>query len=204
MTTGEWINVSSIFVTAVATVAVAFFTQRLYRATNRLWEAGQEQTKVAIAAANAAERSAATLVDNERPWVGPKTVAGPPTLSASNLLAETVYVVIVNTGRMPAQQMKARFEGYIKDKDVLPSEPDTSNVPAKALFPGIEDFYYPFRGELSSTDYDGIANGSRVAWIVGRIEYLDSRGGAHHSTIRTQWDCQRHAFVPSMTGNEAT
>jgi hypothetical protein len=38
-------------------------------------------------------------------------------------------------------------------------------------------------------------NGGRVAWVVGRIDYFDSRDEPHHSTVRTQWDCQRRAFV---------
>jgi hypothetical protein len=197
----------SVVVTAAATIAVAAFTCCLYRATNRLWEAGGEQIKVATKAANAAETAAKTLVDNERPWVGPRTVACAPPLSAGNDIAKSVCVVIVNTGRMPAQKMRARFEGYIRDKDVLPPELDTTLTPAKALFPGINDYYYPFRdyrGPLSSTDYDGIVGGGRIAWVVGRIDYLDSRGDPHHSTVRTQWDCDRQAFVPSDTGNEAT
>src|SRR5690348_5461955 len=91
----EHATVLSAIVTALATVAVALFTNCLYWATNRLWEAGQEQTKVASIAANAAERSARALIDNERPWVGPKTVVCASPLSAGNMIANTVYVVIV-------------------------------------------------------------------------------------------------------------
>ena len=200
----EWVTVLSVAVTAGATVAVALFITRLYRATNRLWEASLGQIKVAIMAANAAEISAKALI--ERPWVGPLEVACDPPLSAGNDIAKSVRVVIVNTGRMPAQKMRARFEGYIRDRDFDPPELDTTLIPAKALFPGINDYYSPFeaRNPLSPTEYDGILDGSRVAWVVGRIDYFDSRCDPHFSTVRTQWDCQRNAFVPSVNGNEAT
>jgi hypothetical protein len=40
-----WIEANSDFITAAATVAIAFFTLTLWRATPKLWKIAQEQSR---------------------------------------------------------------------------------------------------------------------------------------------------------------
>ena len=86
-------------IAGAATLLVALVSFLLVRATKRLWVASEAEIKV--------------LINSERPWVGPLTVYGPETLSPGENVAASVYVIILNTGRVPAQQMKAHFDGLI-------------------------------------------------------------------------------------------
>jgi hypothetical protein len=54
----EWIDARHDFVTAAATVVVAFFTFTLWRATNRLWDAGERQ--LSLIKKNAEDQSKTT------------------------------------------------------------------------------------------------------------------------------------------------
>jgi hypothetical protein len=57
ITTTEWIDSRHDFVTAAATLVVAFFTFTLWRATDKLWKAGERQFIAANDAAKIADRN---------------------------------------------------------------------------------------------------------------------------------------------------
>jgi hypothetical protein len=110
-----------------------------------------------------------------------------------------------NTGRTPAIRMRAAFEGHILPRGTVPEVPDISTQPAKALFPGIPDFYYPFGKSriLKNNEFEQIRDGYQVAWIIGRVDSFDNQQRLHHTDIRTRWDQPRGAFVPNEEGNDA-
>jgi hypothetical protein len=80
-----WIESNSDFVTAAATIAIAFFTWTLYRATRKLWKVSQEQSRdmkdslaIAQEAADAAKDSARvardTLTSTRRAFISLKSI----------------------------------------------------------------------------------------------------------------------------------
>jgi hypothetical protein len=159
---------------ALFTFVLAVGTLALWWSTRKLWEVATE---------------------NERPWVGPITV-GCQGLFVNRPIP--AVIAIKNTGRSPALRMRVAHEGIILNQGQIPNPPTTWETP-KALFPGAEDFYYPFLGRapLSQADFVAINAGTRAAWVIARIEYFDGSGNPHHTNICTRWGGpNRPAFVP--------
>jgi hypothetical protein len=178
------------------TGVLAFATIGLGVATIGLYLTGEKQAKAATVTADA-------VIDNERPWVGPITTSSQQ-IAPGQFISATV--VIQNSGQTPALEMRAAFKGSIKLKADSADQPDIAHAPPKALFPNVPDWYYPFSKSqiLSRTDFDAICNGDKIAWILGKIEYLDNRRRPRYTNICTRWDQSRGVFVPNETGNDAT
>jgi hypothetical protein len=140
--------------------------------------------------------------DNERPWVGLDTVSSPEWGPNAPVAAD---VVIKNTGHTPARQMKAHFLGTIEPQGPPPAFPDMAGIAPKPLFPDTKDYYRPFepRRILSREQHEDLIAGNQIAWVIGRIEYLDIRGRRCWTTVCTRWDPIRNCFVPHETGNDA-
>jgi hypothetical protein len=132
-------------------------------------------------------------IEADRPWVGPVTVA---TCPERNPLSATI--VIRNTGRRPALQMRIAHRWVLLDQNTAPTIPDPRGGVAKALFPNADDFYYPFhgRGSFTHVEQHRIETGTHVLWVMARIEYLDGRGDTHHTNICTRWDRGRRVYIP--------
>jgi hypothetical protein len=100
--------------------------------------------------------------------------------------------------------MRVAFKGSVLPKGTPPTAPDVASEPPKPLFPDTMDFYYPFaESVLSQADFLEIIAGSRVAWIVGRIEYFDGSKRAHQTLVCCRWDRRRGVFIPHEQGNDA-
>jgi hypothetical protein len=115
----EWIDRRHDFVTAAAAIVIAFFTFTLWRATDRLWEAGERQLK--LIEMNAADQardmkasiSAATesahiarrsLIASQRAWlrvVDIKSATGELTFNKNGAVFP-ITVKIRNVGNAPA------------------------------------------------------------------------------------------------------
>ena len=188
---GVFVHKNEGAITALATLLIAIFTLTLWRATDKMWKASQDQI----------ELSRDVFVATERPWVGPRTV-GAEQIAPNHPI--TAWVVIENTGRSPAREMRVHFQGDILAAGIMPPKPDVSQRPPKALFSGIPDWYHPFhQHHLSQANFDGIVAGKRVAWIIGRVEYRDTRNDPHFTDVCTRWDQPLGRFVPHDTGNDA-
>jgi hypothetical protein len=155
----------------------------------------RESLAPAEQAAKAAADTAKAIADNERPWVGPVTVncdqiiAGQPSRGT---------IVIKNTGRSPAIRIRIVHTGVILNQGQAPVVPNAWEAP-KALFPNAEDFYHPpvEGGPLSQADASALVAGTRVLWIIARIEYFDGNGNFHHTNISTRWGgVNRPVMVP--------
>jgi len=183
---------------AIFTGVLAWKTAGLFRETEGLRAAADNQRidflrsiEASERATLAAENSAAALVDNERPWVGVVTVTvhqiGPGMMLRG-------VVTIMNTGQTPARDMRAAFLGSITNATAQRGDaPDVTRAPAKALFPNIPADYYPFHGQsqLSQGDFEGIREGGKILWVIGRIEYLDNRGRLQWTNSCSRWDQSR-------------
>jgi hypothetical protein len=100
--------------------------------------------------------------------------------------------------------MRAAFKGSVLPKGTPPTAPDVASESPKPLFPDIPDFYHPFADSvLSHADFQEIVAGSRVVWIVGRIEYFDGSKRPHQTQVCCRWDRSRGVFIPDEQGNDA-
>ena len=86
-----------------------------------------------------------------------------------------------------------------------PPKPDNSRAPAKALFPNVIDLYRPFEGypPLSDVEWAGLKNGTRIAWVVGRIDYLSIVDRQGWTDVCTRWRPLSGEFEPHDEGNDA-
>jgi hypothetical protein len=134
-------------------------------------------------------------IEADRPWVGTVTVG--PDSERNPLRAE---IVIRNTGRTPALQMRVAHRGVLLERGAVPAVPDPRNEISKALFPHAEDFYYPLHGSapFTAAEREGFETGTHVLWLIARIEYLDGLGRPHHTNICTRWDHGHGTFVPDQ------
>jgi hypothetical protein len=165
--------------------------------------AQEETLKAATESAKAAAATAKALVDNDRPWVGPMTVANKP-LQPDRIL--DAWVIIQNTGRSAAREMRVAFEGHILPDGQIPQRPEVAQMAPKALFSSAPD-HYPvvFIGgrDLSHAEFEELENGTLIAWIIGRVEYFDIRNDRRFTNVCARWDRHRRVFVPHNDGNDA-
>jgi len=134
-------------------------------------------------------------VENERPWVGPLTTNLDQIIAGHRSRGT---IVIKNTGRSPALKMRITHRGIILNRGEIPALLDVWEVP-KALFPGVQDEYHPpiEGGPISHDDAAALLAGTKVLWIIARIEYFDRDGNFHHTNIRTRWGgMDRPVMVP--------
>ncbi len=100
---GEFLESRGEAVIAVATLVVAFFTFTLWRATAKLWVAGENQLAIARTVADAAKKSADASLLSLRPWLTCKTeIAGPLTYNEDGDARFQFVFEIKNVGHTPA------------------------------------------------------------------------------------------------------
>jgi hypothetical protein len=153
--------------------------------------------------ARSANIAIAALKASRRPWVGVVTVASDRAWVADQKM--NASVVIQNTGQSPARDMRVSVKGCILRSDQERPKLDTSQAPPKALFPSVPDYYFPFLSEPSPSqaEINEIVAGTKIAWIIMRIDYFDEPTEPHYTNVCTRWYETRRAFVPHDTGNDA-
>jgi hypothetical protein len=96
-------------ITALATIAIAGFTFTLWRSTDRLWRAGEDQIAIARESSEIAER---TLVAGQRPWIHVDIDIDDDMVFDGNGNARIPLVfVLKNIGHSPATNV--RVNAYI-------------------------------------------------------------------------------------------
>jgi hypothetical protein len=104
---------------AIATAFIAFFTFTLWRATSKLWEAGEKQIGVSKASAAAAEAAARTAIEanqlsranfvaTNRPWIKVDIGVAGPIYYNVNGLNIALQFQLKNIGHSPALHVSAR------------------------------------------------------------------------------------------------
>jgi hypothetical protein len=135
-------------------------------------------------------KSVKAIVGNERPWVGLATPHG------------FERIEIMNFGRTPALQMRAKFCWRVLPIGVQPPAISTENESPKPLFPLRPDYYAA--NDLSNTDLADFSAGDKTLWVTGRIDYFDHQGVPHWTTILLRWDIGIAQLIPHEIGNDAT
>ncbi|MGA7577689.1 MAG: hypothetical protein ACLQUW_00700 [Desulfobaccales bacterium] len=121
----------SAIIVAIATVAIAFFTYTLWRATSGLFKVAEEQSrdmkasiavaeKAAEASMKSAEVAEKTLVNIQRPWIKiiNMRLNGPnPIIFAAEAINLNVIYQLINVGITPAVDVKILLKMFIKDCD---------------------------------------------------------------------------------------
>jgi hypothetical protein len=99
----------------------------------------------------------------DRPWVGSVTVANNAPKIGHPWDA---WVIIRNTGRSPAREMRASVVGHMLPAGTVPTHPNVANIAPKALFAFIPDHHPADFGPvpISQVDSAALQDGSIVAW----------------------------------------
>jgi hypothetical protein len=193
---GAWVwltehaTVLSAAISAIATIFIARYTLTLRRSTDKLWEAGEHQIKVAQKAADAAELAAQATRDSV--VLAEKTAANNEELrklserarvsgggiravvSMTNITGGTGLVLtnefeihINNHGRGPAALRRIRWGFCTTDRSKMPPEPpyDAGNI-------SFEDSIAP-GAQSKLTKIVKIPNPTTMQAIVVRFDYYD-------------------------------
>ncbi len=106
---------SAAFWTAVATIAIAWFTWTLKRSTDRLWNAAKDQIAIAEAANNLNREISVT---SRRAWVSIEDVKlMHPTKFMEDSIVFRVQAVTKNLGQTPATSVWLNFESYFVENN---------------------------------------------------------------------------------------
>lgn len=193
-------------ITALATIAIAWFTLTLRAATDRLWSAGKDQLRVA-------ER---TLTELERPYMYLKIKQSGLQTDANALVAarNRLEYSFKNTGRTVAHSMEHAFRIAIEGPGKFPDPIDPDNPPATDVerFPaGVivepNDHHEPPVRDLRLYDDDAkwqsfAAPGKRSQlFMLGYFRYGDIFGAVHVLGFCAQYDIVLQRFV--LVGGDA-
>jgi hypothetical protein len=146
-------------IAAIATIAVAFFTLTLWRATDRLWRSAERQLdafqtsldiahrhadhmeKMAAAAQRSADVAERSLTEHQRPWIflDVVTVNWRDRLGDDDHRVNDWWISLKwkNVGRSPA--MIRQFQFAITDADSLPAEPDYTRCQPDGVAPSLPE-----------------------------------------------------------------
>ncbi len=200
--------------TALATIAIAWFTLSLRQATDRMWDAGERQLKLvadtsasqsrdmqssiaaAENAAKAAQKSADTLANTERPWIfiskispaAIRDIAGGRYEGTGVPVTIMLEATIKNYGKTPAlmSQIAAQLR-FSRD----PAPGILSTIPPLffALETGAEHtFHIPVGDVLNAGIASQLQTGGRRAWLHFTFIYRDVSGALHETSGRWRHD----------------
>jgi len=102
---------------AAFTVILALSTIGLWLATNRLWEAGEKQIRVAAAAAEAAKKSADASLMALRPWVSCEaTIISDLTHRTNGDPCITIRFTLESKGHSPAMGVRLYHRFHLLER----------------------------------------------------------------------------------------
>jgi hypothetical protein len=166
-TSAEWIDTKHDFVTAAATLVVAFFTFTLWRATDRLWDAGERQLDHLNDTAERQLRAYITQVSS----------------TLFDILAvPKVKIVLKNSGQTPAYDVVIWgmiFIGQFPPTEDMPwpSDPMVANDKTRSIVgPGETTIGYAMRNPLFDFEKVAIATGAAALYLYGKATYRDAFG----------------------------
>jgi hypothetical protein len=167
---GKPLNDYGVAITALATVAIGFFTLTLKLSTDKLWEAGEKQRQLYEETAQRQLRAYVFVS-------GARIVHG---ITDNNILE--VYVEIKNSGQTPAYKMMAvnglHFDTYPPPQPLTLTVPDQNYSSLRTrmdLGPGDKTFTDMRAGRLlTPVEKDSLIAGTRAVWVYGEIRYRDA------------------------------
>ncbi|HVM81921.1 MAG TPA: hypothetical protein VMU06_23065 [Stellaceae bacterium] len=200
---------------------LALYTWRLYRATDALVTAADQQSTDVKDAINAINRTAqATETANklaeeareisDRPWVGIEAIGWPFDLFSITQHHEVskIEVTIKNWGKNPAFKVRGQFSGSIRgqndDMPIAPAAAVNERYGHGALFPNGTARYWPFqnRPDLSAERYAEIEAQTSFMWVVGRVDYVDAANENHFTTVVFWWNPGTKTFMTHQVNTD--
>jgi hypothetical protein len=188
---------------------ISIATDKLQAQANATEAARQSSEKAATLALQAAINSSR---QDQRAWIGVRDFV---IINFKPMERTQVQVLIFNSGKTPALEVK----GGIRGSDFVPATWDEMRISAEvARESGLIEMkphpVIPPQGPdrlavwdpdpISKTDYDNVMNGTKVDYLVGRVEYRD----VYH---RPQWmtfclriiaQSDKPVIVQCETGND--
>jgi hypothetical protein len=167
----KWIDDRHDFVSAAAALAVAIFTFTLWRATDKLWAAGERQL----------EHLSVTAERQLRAYVNVTRV----TVKDFGLRAR-YFVEIKNYGQTPAYRTALQVAVNLIGFPVVGQLPDVPPAASsKVLAPGASDFIvYETEQVLTYDQRQEIERGNSAVFVHGSITYVDAFNRNQWTTFR--------------------
>jgi len=215
----NWIATNSDLLTAVATIAIAFFTFTLWWATSKMMKVAQEQSRdmktsidIAKKAADAAKQSADALPAIERAYVFVKARLNPSNKDSVDIIGFgqnqateliPIELIATNHGKTPAILMNIhRFADVFDDieiDDLLLKVTHKSTVAivlgAELIDSGVERIFN-VTFFMNDEKRQRIANLAYRIVCFGRIQYEDVFGGSHDTVFCWQYQDLIENFYP--------
>ena len=171
-------------ITTAATVAIAYFTRTLWRATDRLWDAANIQ---AVHMDRTIKTMEDTAVWQLRAYISADAKNIEISKGSKTTYRAKVDIIVQNDGQTPAYDVTsigAPWVGPYPLKGAPPEPTIKTAVPKSTLNPGAK-FTTIIEIEFTLEDHAGIANGSRALYFYGVINYADVFKRAKDTPIRT-------------------
>jgi hypothetical protein len=164
-----WENASHDNITAFSTVAIAVFTFVLYRATNKMWDAGERQL---LHLEDTAERQLRAYV-----FTAGGVISLMTTEDRRNYLE--ISIGIKNFGQTPAYHFSSWSRADIFDANYPIFEIAKSDE-MSIVGPAASRDAVIVKGPITDSDLSAIRDGSKRIFVWGRIDYIDAFGRPRH------------------------
>lgn len=175
---GALLSVVGPAISALATVYIAWFTLELRNSTDKLWDAGQEQTRLARSEFLATHRPELVV----RSFLFRKLDDAPGDTSLTDTYQITFW--IANKGRSPATLISSRFQTFFGLTGLMPGRNELLlnplapwNDAGATIAPGA-NVQHDVTGKVSSVRLAAIDMGMDKTdlYFLGRVVYVDSEG----------------------------
>lgn len=187
----------------LSTIAIAFFTGTLYRATSGLLAAAEQQKsdmreslRIANASANAALIQANVLTSSERGYA--KMSHCQPLNLEDTAGSVRFKMEIKNWGRTPIQVSGLLLFPHILDaNEPLPKDPPyrgNDRRSAHALLVSGENFFF-FQYVSAGENYRAVRGGTKILYLIGYVDYTDKFGIKRRGGYARQYDPEERDLV---------
>jgi len=176
----EWLETHDGAITALATIAIAAFTYTLYRSTEKLWKAGEQQIALAQTSAETTRRVLDHTRTVERAYVKISHVEPGLVFATDGTVRVTVQVK--NFGRTPANVTDLILTPFVvRPRMALPEKPIyevTQGYPSARAFLVANDRIFT-HAAFPLPEFQQVLLGQLTLYLLGYVDYVDTFGQRH-------------------------
>jgi len=188
-------------VIAAFTIVLALSTIGLWRATSKLYKAGEQQIAVVGDIAEAAKDAAEHTRTVERAYV--KLSHMQPGLKSEPTGLFFVRMRAKNTGRTPASVTDMRVKPVLTPKaKSLPAKPNYKrkggDTTHKAFLVANGSAYFGDNFSITPSELEQVKDGTLKLYLIGYVDYIDAFGERHRGGYARIYDPQ--PGVPNNLG----
>jgi hypothetical protein len=221
---GKILDALGVAITALATIAIAWFTWSLRRSTDKLWDAGERQLellsatsaaqssemKASVAAAEAAVNVAQDTAKRQlRAYVTVNGVIRTKDPGDLNGEGFAVLIDVKNSGQTPASDLLQWARIEIREFPLETNLPIhcLENPPRGILPPETKNLAFPtFTRALTIIEENAVLANHTAVYVYGEVDYFDVFGDRHLTQFRFRCNGQGYGlgmFKADSEGNNA-